>query len=377
MIRKFLSAVAAAALAFTLAAPAYAAPSRIYGNDRYGTSLAIAQTYFPAAEAVFVATGKNFPDALAAGPLAARQRAPMLLVGDALTNVQMNYLSGLKSPNITVLGGPSVVNRNIEAQLKHYGNVSRVYGSDRYQTAAHLALQFGAAKRLYLATGANYADALSGGALAAREGMPIMLTGLGAEQTAHAVAQQLGVTETVVFGGPAVVSNAAISAMPNARRVYGRDRYQTAAQIFSENPSGQAFLASGLNFPDALSVVPAAGISNMPLLLAQSSCSPSMPTVPVTLVGGPGVLSNNAAAKCVAPKKPAVPKKPVSPKPAVPRNPARPIGKNCPANYPIKGNGQSHIYHMPGQRFYAVTVPEKCFATQADARAAGYRKAKV
>jgi len=51
-------------------------------------------------------------------------------------------------------------------------------------------------------------------------------------------------------------------------------------------------------------------------------------------------------------------------------------GYNCPAGYPIKGNASSHIYHMPGQRYYSKTKPEECFATEAAAKAAGYRKAK-
>jgi len=55
-----------------------------------------------------------------------------------------------------------------------------------------------------------------------------------------------------------------------------------------------------------------------------------------------------------------------------------PISKwNCPAWAPIKGNRSSMIYHMPGQRFYTRTAPERCFSTEAAARNAGYRKAKV
>jgi len=54
-----------------------------------------------------------------------------------------------------------------------------------------------------------------------------------------------------------------------------------------------------------------------------------------------------------------------------------PVGDSCPANAPIKGNESSMIYHMPGQRYYDVTVPEECFASEAAAQAAGYRAAKV
>ena len=46
---------------------------------------------------------------------------------------------------------------------------------------------------------------------------------------------------------------------------------------------------------------------------------------------------------------------------------------DCPATHPIKGNADSMIYHAPGRATYARTIAEFCFATEADAEAAGYR----
>jgi hypothetical protein len=53
-----------------------------------------------------------------------------------------------------------------------------------------------------------------------------------------------------------------------------------------------------------------------------------------------------------------------------------PVDGACPPGYPIKGNSNSHIYHVPGGRFYERTVPERCYASAADAEADGYRAAK-
>ncbi|MCX6019807.1 MAG: thermonuclease family protein [Chloroflexi bacterium] len=50
--------------------------------------------------------------------------------------------------------------------------------------------------------------------------------------------------------------------------------------------------------------------------------------------------------------------------------------KDCPASHPLKGNQNSMIYHSPSQQAYNKTKPEVCFATPADAQAAGYRAAK-
>ncbi len=50
--------------------------------------------------------------------------------------------------------------------------------------------------------------------------------------------------------------------------------------------------------------------------------------------------------------------------------------RECPESFPIKGNGNSHIYHLPGQASYGATIPELCFATERAAAAEGYRPVK-
>lgn len=47
--------------------------------------------------------------------------------------------------------------------------------------------------------------------------------------------------------------------------------------------------------------------------------------------------------------------------------------RDCPADRPVKGNLPSGIYHRPGDPSYAATRPERCFAGEAEAEAAGFR----
>lgn len=49
----------------------------------------------------------------------------------------------------------------------------------------------------------------------------------------------------------------------------------------------------------------------------------------------------------------------------------------CPVDFPIKGNANSGIFHVPGGRFYDRTVPARCYATEDAAVADGYRRAKA
>jgi hypothetical protein len=62
--------------------------------------------------------------------------------------------------------------------------------------------------------------------------------------------------------------------------------------------------------------------------------------------------------------------------PASPDGRAAPTGMTCPASHPIKGNRSSMLYHPPGGEFYDATRPEECFASPADAEAAGYRRSQ-
>ncbi len=54
----------------------------------------------------------------------------------------------------------------------------------------------------------------------------------------------------------------------------------------------------------------------------------------------------------------------------------------CPVSHPIKGNfttysGEPCIYHVPGGRLYRNTAPERCYATEEEARRDGCRRSKV
>jgi hypothetical protein len=54
-----------------------------------------------------------------------------------------------------------------------------------------------------------------------------------------------------------------------------------------------------------------------------------------------------------------------------------PVDGECPSGYPIKANESSKIFHVPGGRSYARTIPERCYANADDAMADGYRAAKA
>lgn len=91
------------------AAAGGAGTDRLSGPDRFATATAVAGLT-PAPRIVYVAVGTNFPDALAAAPAAAANRAPILLTrSDALPDVTRDAIAALDLDGIVLLGGPDAV----------------------------------------------------------------------------------------------------------------------------------------------------------------------------------------------------------------------------------------------------------------------------
>src|SRR5664280_187945 len=269
--------------------------TRLAGADRYGTAGAISRyafqpQYSGQSFSVTVASGTNFPDALAAGPVAAAQDGPLLLVPQdgVLPPTVITELTRLNPYMVHIAGGTAAVSSLVQNQLKSFGAgaVLRWAGADRYGTAAQLAgLTGGLDKTVFIATGASFPDALGGSAAAGRLGGALMLTDRSALPAATAAALTSGKpTKVVILGGEAVIDPVVLSQvhtlLPGAtvQRWAGADRYATASAIsFNTYPQGAttAYLASGADYPDALAGGPVAARAGAPLLITQKDCVPT------------------------------------------------------------------------------------------------------
>ncbi len=167
--------------------------TRVAGPDRYATSAAIARESVRRLQLVtggydghvFVTTGMNFPDALAASPLAAKSGWPILLTRpDALSSEASSAIAAIHADRALVLGSASAVSTSTEADLTAMlgeGTVTRLYGYSRYDTGYEIATYGLANCGLTLtapaiATGENFPDALAGGVMAARLDTVLLLT---------------------------------------------------------------------------------------------------------------------------------------------------------------------------------------------------------
>lgn len=193
------------------------------GTDRFATAVAVAEkvvalrgTARPQGHffGIFVADGLGFADALVAGRIAAADGDVLLLTaGEAMpaaTRQALERFRALPKAQVNAIGGPA--SRALEsAGLMHQAYI----GDDRYETANLCASLQGTREGAPLAvvTGANFPDAITGGAWAATHGARLVLADphLRQARADYAITFDWHIgadaspAEAVLFGGPSVV----------------------------------------------------------------------------------------------------------------------------------------------------------------------------
>jgi putative cell wall-binding protein len=288
---------------------------RISGADRYATSVQLSQAGYPGtAPVVYVATGTNYPDALAAAPAATKEGGPLLLTpSNALPTVISDELTRLKPSKVVVVGGVSAVSESVVAGIaKSVPNTIRVAGSDRFETGRKVVQSaFPSAGSGYVATGLNFPDALSASAAAGAAGVPVVLVNGNASNVDEATANligSLGTTNITIVGGQSAVSAdlaRGLASLATVTRSSGNDRFATSVAINKQafQVSSAVYLATGFQFPDALAGAALAGAKGAPLYVAQTECVPEavlddigrLGAASVTLIGGSSALGNAVA----------------------------------------------------------------------------------
>ncbi|HEX7107161.1 MAG TPA: ScyD/ScyE family protein [Acidothermaceae bacterium] len=306
--------------------------TRLSGADRVATAIATSRATFPnGAPAVVIARSDDFADALAGSVLAGvgalpgsspdgTTNVPLLLTpGAQLSPQTAAEIKRLGATTAYVLGQQSAISDATAAALTSQAgvtNVVRVGGANRFATAAAIkakveSLIGRAVDGVYVVTGGGFADAMSVAPLAAHQVRPILLvtpTQLPAD-TAEALS---GVNTATIVGGTAAVSAAVSDAIGKivttvAPRLSGNDRYATSAAV--ANAAGAAglslsklWLATGVNWPDAVAAGSAVADAGGVLVLvspADLAASPATKaliagqagTGSATLLGGPAALS--------------------------------------------------------------------------------------
>ncbi len=410
MFIKNLKKLTVAALAVACMIPAGVSSAnvenvtRIAGEDRIATSIEISKEMFNESDNVVLASGFNFADALSAGQLAAALNAPLILSKDQLDSRTSDEIAKLKPKNMYIVGGENALSSNIEESVKSVVNdinIERLKGNDRYETSVKVmekTKEFVDAEYLLIASGKNFPDALSATSFMADHKALMVLSDGNSYPKSN--------LKEIAIGG---VNQLPLNGF-TGERIAGNDRYQTALAIakrsFESNEN--AILANSKVFADSLSAVSVAKNYKAPIILTdnenltQSTKSYLEKMNSVTIIGGEKSVSSNIFSNPTAEevnemkrlenerkareeqarkqrelelKKQEQAKKEAS-KPTKPnyiyQDGYGPVGEGR-----IKGNMNSMIYHLPGQRDYNKIKPIhiRYFKTEKEARAAGFRRA--
>ncbi|MDW8802587.1 cell wall-binding repeat-containing protein [Clostridium sp. A1-XYC3] len=194
---------------------------RFGGLDRYATSVKVAEK-IGVQDKVVLASGEGYADALSAAPVAAIKGMPILLTeSKKLSEPTANYIKANSGITKTyIIGGYASVSEDTMGKVP---SPERFGGVDRYETNAKVIEGFKGDfdfKNVYIALGDGpkgdeFADALTGSALAGKNKSPLVITGKDLSgYTKNLIKSTLNASSTItVLGGKANVSDELLDEM--------------------------------------------------------------------------------------------------------------------------------------------------------------------
>lgn len=273
--------------------PSISGAVRLSGSTRIDTAIEIAKAAFTGTiRSAVLTTADNYPDALTGSVLAYKLNGPILLVGSSAEDQEkvMEYLKSSLEPGGTVyiLGGPAVVSRDIEDKLADAGikQQIRIYGADRYETAVNIVKQLEVKKGtpVVLVSGEDFPDALSISSIAAKSQYPVLpVLKDGMNDVVKEEIASISPKKVYIIGLQGAISSrvedkvARITGLDseNIIRIGSTDRYETALKVaqYFDYDSNTVCIATGKDFPDALTGSIFAAIYKAPIILADGSLS--------------------------------------------------------------------------------------------------------
>jgi N-acetylmuramoyl-L-alanine amidase len=290
-MKKYLSIIIGFLLLLLIALPnvgsAEVASKRMDGKNRFEVAINVSKEGWPkGSPAVILANHKAFADALAGAPLAFQEDAPILLTApDKIDDRVLAEIKRLNPQKVILVGGTGSISEKVVEILNanNFKNIDRINGKDRFEVAYNISKKLKPTTTVVIANGLNFPDALAIAPYAAKNGYPILLT---KSDVLPSIIQesinQIKPNTTIISGGEASVGKEIASKLNGVKRIGGKDRFEVSANIVSQlSPNSiKAFVATGMNFADALTGSVLAAKQDAPMLLTHSTMiSESVKTV--------------------------------------------------------------------------------------------------
>ncbi|WP_347548762.1 cell wall-binding repeat-containing protein [Pseudalkalibacillus hwajinpoensis] len=226
---------------------------------------------------IVLARSDEFPDSLAASPLASKLESPILLTKrNELSADVMGEIERLSPDHVLIIGGENAIPEKVLNGIESVGiNTTRIAGDNRYDTATEIAqIVDGDTNQTFIVSGEKFPDALSISSFAARLEAPVVFTKdhVLPEESITYLKQDVKETAYVIGGEEVVDANvfASIPAMER-ERIGGEDRYDTNFKVLLHfglsDSSEKVYFATGMKYPDALTGGAAASLTGESIVL--------------------------------------------------------------------------------------------------------------
>ncbi|WP_211656201.1 cell wall-binding repeat-containing protein [Planococcus alpniumensis] len=260
--------------------------SRFGGIDRYETNHLMNQDIEEhSLDHIVLASGKNYPDALAGGALSKVKNGTVLLVHEreSVLKSVIKEMTRLLKPDgeVLILGSDGAISQEVENAVEDAGfSTTRLAGKSRVETAIEIAAEVDSEpKEIFLVHGHRFADALSITPVAAKLNKPILMLRTSDEIPAslNTYLDESNIEKVTIIGGTGAVEesveNSLISQGFEVDRISGSKRTLTSLAVAKNFfPETTSFgMANGWNYPDALAGSSFAYRQDMPVLLTHSN----------------------------------------------------------------------------------------------------------
>lgn len=256
------------------------AVERIAGSNRVETAIEVSKKAYPSqVDTLFLAGYNGDADALSATFLAGQMDAPLLISDKHAISKQLEQeINRLAPKEIIILGGTNAVSPKIEEQLREKNYTTRrIQGNSRIETAINIAADYyqnEPVEEVFIVEYNSLVDALAIGPVAARDGIPVLITQKNqVPADLKSFLETYGVEKATVIGEENAVSSKGFAELQkhieNITRVAGENRILTSLTIADKyfDMPNYTFLANGWQNADALIGGYYAGMKNSPIIL--------------------------------------------------------------------------------------------------------------
>ncbi len=182
--------------------------TRIAGANRYETSTLISSKSIN--KNLIVASGDNFPDALSASILANNNSDLVLTAKNEISSYLNQSLTNFNGDDIKLVGGSSTISDSVLNKIKSLAsmdNITRIFGSNRYETSTKVANNFNDGNIVIIASGESFPDALSASTLSQKINAPILLVSKNIiDNSVISYIKNNNIEKAILIGGTSTIS---------------------------------------------------------------------------------------------------------------------------------------------------------------------------